>query len=144
MKKVVYFTALTIASFALFSCDNSKSITAEDLMHHRFLLIKANEQSVDPEKQAFIEFGEHLTFNGKMCNNFSGQATLNKNVIKSDGVISTQMLCADDEQLNKLDVSIAELFKDGASVTLTKESYRTFLQLKNNDNALEFELEDLM
>lgn len=145
MKKFYGLFVLLATTVLLNGCDkqDKQSILTVELQHHRFTLIKANGEEVAPEKQAFIEFSEKLTYNGKMCNEFLGQASLNRDVIKSADFSSTQKLC-DDQQLNNLDTIIYQMFKNGATVEIKQGYDNTLLQLKDKTNDLYFELKDLM
>lgn len=55
-----------------------------------------------------------LRIAGQMCNNFSGAATLNGQVITAPMLAMTRRLCA-DEQLNALDHDIGTLLEKGAT-----------------------------
>lgn len=143
MKRFCCFFVLLIGVVVMSACDKSSTVVTQDLLHHRFVLIKLNTQDVPVDKQAFIEFGEHLTVNGKMCNRFFGQSTLEDGVIKSPGLAMTRMLCP-DEQLNQLDFILSELFSHGAQLKMDKQGDKTFLQLSDKTNQLVFELKDLM
>lgn len=145
MKKSYCLLMLLTGTMLLQGCDrqDKQSILTDELQHHRFKLIKVNDENVTANKQTFIEFSEKLTFNGKMCNDFFGQATLDNNIIKSTNFSSTQKLC-DDKQLNRLDNIINQLFTNGAKVTIKRDYDKTFLQLKNDTNDLYFEVKDLM
>lgn len=143
MKRFCCFFVLLIGVVTMSACDKSRTVVTEDLLHHRFVLIKFNTQDISMDKHAFIEFGEHLTINGKMCNRFFGQSSLEDGVIKSPGLAMTRMLCP-DEQLNQLDFILGELFSHGAQVKIDQQGDKTFLQLSDKTNHLVFELKDLM
>ncbi|MCX8729116.1 META domain-containing protein [Gilliamella sp. B2969] len=139
MKKTIGYISLLTAFFTLFGCGESGKIKDTDLMHHHFVLIKANGQDVALDKQADLEFGEKMTITGKMCNQFSGQVTLKNDEIKGVGVAMTKMLCNDD-QLDKLDIVIDQLISNGAKVELTNNQ----LILKNKDNELIYQVKEWM
>ncbi|OCG17132.1 hypothetical protein A9G09_02060 [Gilliamella sp. wkB292] len=139
MKKTIGYLSLLTALFTLSGCGESGKIKDTDLMHHHFVLIKANGQDVALDKQADLEFGEKMTITGKMCNQFSGQVTLKNDEIKGVGVAMTKMLCNDD-QLDKLDIVIDQLITNGAKVELTNNQ----LILKNKDNELIYQVKELM
>lgn len=139
MKKTIGYLSLLTALFTLSGCGESGKIKDTDLMHHHFVLIKANGQDVALDKQADLEFGEKMTITGKMCNQFSGQVTLKNDEIKGVGVAMTKMLCNDD-QLDKLDIVIDQLITNGAKVELTNNQ----LILKNKENELIYQVKELM
>ena len=139
MKNTLAVLTLSLSAIALTACDSQQTVVAEDLMHHRFELVKANDQTISNDGNIYIEFGENLTLNGKMCNRFFGQSTLQDGVLKSSGLAMTKMLCG-SEQLNQLDNNINQLLKNGANITLTDKQ----LTLKKDDIQLEFTLKDLL
>lgn len=139
MKKTIGYITLLTTFFTLSGCGESGKIKDTDLMHHHFVLIKANGQDVALDKQADLEFGEKMTITGKMCNQFSGQVTLKNDEIKGVGVAMTKMLCNDD-QLDKLDIVIDQLISNGAKVELTNNQ----LILKNKDNELIYQVKEWM
>ena len=139
MKKTSLLTALFTASLVLSGCDGSKTLQEADLMHHRFVLTKANGQDISLDDQAEIIFGENMTITGKMCNHFSGKVTLDNGSIKGSGIVMTKILCNDD-QLNQLDYVIEKLITDGSKIELKNNQ----LTLKNDTNRLVYQLKDLM
>ncbi|QIQ22094.1 META domain-containing protein [Zophobihabitans entericus] len=141
MKKLIVLIAGAAMLAGLAGCDSTseKTATTEDLLHHRFVLIQENGKEVPADKQAYIEFGEGLMINGKMCNRFFGKTTLTDGVLTSPGIASTKMLCA-DEQLNALDSTIGQIFKDGAKATLSDKN----LTLTSGTTTLVYKLSDLV
>ncbi|QYN44373.1 MULTISPECIES: META domain-containing protein [unclassified Gilliamella] len=139
MKKTLLLTTLFAGALVVTGCGESNKVKAEDLMHHRFLLVKANGQDVSEDKAAELEFGENMNVTGKMCNRFVAKVNLENETIKGAGVGMTRMLC-NDEQLDKLDGIISQLITEGAKVTLDKDQ----LTLKNESNELIYQLKDLM
>ncbi|MWN89904.1 META domain-containing protein [Gilliamella sp. Pra-s65] len=139
MKKTLLLISLFTLSLVMSGCNKSNKIQDTDLMHHRFVLIKSNGQPVSLDEQAELIFGEKMTITGKMCNQFSGQVTLNKDSINGSGLAMTKMLCS-DEQLNRLDYIITQLITNGAKINLNNNQ----LTLKNNENELIYQLNDLM
>ncbi|MWN31085.1 MULTISPECIES: META domain-containing protein [unclassified Gilliamella] len=139
MKKTLLLISLFTLSLVMSGCNKSNKIQDTDLMHHRFVLIKSNGQPVSLDEQAELIFGEKMTITGKMCNQFSGQVTLNKDSINGSGLAMTKMLCS-DEQLNQLDYIITQLITNGAKINLNNNQ----LTLKNNENELIYQLNDLM
>lgn len=141
MKKIFIFLSLLMT---LSACDNqNKPLAAEDLMHHRFVLAKINNNEIPIDYATFIEFGEDFTINGKMCNEFSGKLLLNNNEISTPNLSTTSLTC-DNDQLNQLDAIIQKLLTNGATLTLNQQSDKTRLKLINNTDTLIFELRDLM
>lgn len=139
MKKTLLLISLFTLSLVMSGCNKSNKIQDTDLMHHRFVLIKSNDQEISSDEQAELIFGEKMTITGKMCNQFSGQVTLNNDNIKGSGLAMTKMLCS-DEQLNQLDYILTQLITNGAEINLTNNQ----LTLKNNENELIYQLSDLM
>ena len=139
MKKTIFILPLIATAFAISGCNKSNNIKDTDLMHHHFVLVKANGQEIASDKYAELEFGENMTITGKMCNLFSGKVALNDNVIKGAGLAMTKMICPDGE-LGKLDAIIEDLIVKGAKIELTKDQ----LILKNEDNELTYKLKELM
>ena len=139
MKKTIFILPLITATFAISGCNKSNNVKDTDLMHHHFVLVKANGQEIASDKYAELEFGENMTITGKMCNLFSGKVTLNNNIIKGDGLAMTKMVCPEGE-LGKLDAIIEDLIVKGAKIELTKDQ----LILKNEDNELTYKLRELM
>ncbi|MFQ1008837.1 META domain-containing protein [Gilliamella apicola] len=139
MKKTIFILPLIATAFAISGCNKSNNIKDTDLMHHHFVLVKANGQEIVSDKYTELEFGENMTITGKMCNLFSGKVALNDNVIKGAGLAMTKMVCPDKE-LNELDTVIEDLIVKGAKIELTKDQ----LILKNEDNELTYKLKELM
>lgn len=141
MKKTISLIILFAVTFFITGCNDSTStkIMEKDLMHHRFVLIKANGEDISPDKQIELQFGENMNISGKICNDFTASVELNNNIIKSSEMTMTKTLCNDD-QLDKLDSIIEQLITKGAEVSLDKD----LLTLKNKDNELIYKLKDLM
>ena len=139
MKKTLLLAVLLTGTLIMTGCDQSNKVKAEDLLHHRFVLIKANGQDISPDKHAELEFGENLNISGQMCNYFTTKVTLINDTIVSSTLNITHMVC-EDNQLDKLDTIITQLIQNGASVILNNEQ----LTLKNKNNELIYQLKDLM
>ena len=139
MKKTIFILPLIATALTISGCNKSNNVKDTDLMHHHFVLVKANGQEIASDKYAELEFGENMTITGKMCNLFSGKVTLNNNIIKGDGLAMTKMVCPEGE-LGKLDAIIEDLIVKGAKIELTKDQ----LILKNEDNELTYKLRELM
>ena len=139
MKKTIFILPLIATALTISGCNKSNNVKDTDLMHHHFVLVKANGQEIASDKYAELEFGENMTITGKMCNLFSGKVALNDNVIKGAGLAMTKMVCPDRE-LGELDAVIEDLIVKGAKIELTKDQ----LILKNEDNELTYKLKELM
>ena len=105
MKKTLLLAVLLTGTLIMTGCDQSNKVKAEDLLHHRFVLIKANGQDISPDKHAELEFGENLNISGQMCNYFTTKVTLINDTIVSPTLNITHMVC-EDNQLDKLDTII--------------------------------------
>lgn len=136
MKKTLL---LITCALIMSGCSESTKVKAEDLQHHRFILVKANGESISPENPAEIVFGENMHIMGNMCNRFVANATFENQILKAPGLAMTKMLCP-DTKLNELDATIEALFTEGANVELNKDT----LTLKNKNNELVYQLKDLM
>lgn len=143
MKKLTALIAgATLGAILLSGCHTEEKVKPDDLLYHRFALVQANGNKVNVEQDQeipYIEFNENFNISGKMCNNFSGQAIYKDNKITSDNLVSTKMLCPNDE-LNKLDYMIDEVLKRGANVTLKNNQ----LTLKSGNDTLIFNLRDVV
>lgn len=139
MKKTIFILPLIATALTISGCNKSNNVKDTDLMHHHFVLVKANGQEIASDKYAELEFGENMTITGKMCNLFSGKVALNDNVIKGASLAMTKMACPDRE-LGELDAVIEDLIVKGAKIELTKDQ----LILKNEDNELTYKLKELM
>ncbi|WP_392559846.1 META domain-containing protein [Orbus mooreae] len=141
MRNIFVFLLL---SMTLSACgQNDKSIVAEELMHHRFTIIKWNNEEIKLDPSEFIEFGENLTINGKMCNDFSGQLILQNNQIKAPDLVMDSVIC-NNSQLNQLDGAIKKLLQHGAKIERITQTNNQFLQLSDEDTTLVLEKKDLM
>jgi Heat shock protein len=139
MKKNGLAVALVVGITVLSGCNKSNIISETDLLHHRFVLIKANNDNISSENQLELVFGENMNITGKMCNHFSSQVSLKDGIIKGSAIAMTKMLC-NDEQLDKLDLTIKQLISKGAHISLNKDQ----LILKNDNDKLIYQLKDLM
>lgn len=137
MKKLIAFILI---AFILSGCNTEQSVKPEDLLHRHFVLVKANGDIIKEDNTMnipYLEFGENFKISGRMCNQFFGQATYQDDVISSPGLVSTKMLCPNN-QLNLLDNIIAQLFQDGAKVSMKENK----LILASGENKLIYELKD--
>lgn len=139
MKKVVALVALSLLMAGCVS-NGKVSVSREQLQHHRFVLESVDGAPVAATAQpAELSFGEKMTLSGKMCNQFSGQATLSDGELKVKEMAMTRMMCA-DQTLNKLDNTISTMLKEGAQVDLTANQ----LTLATADHTLSYKLADLV
>ena len=113
---------MLFASLALAGCAQTaqqKNLTAQDLENHRFVLQSVNGATFiasENGKVPGIDFGKNLEVSGSMCNRFMGQATLQDNRLKAEGLAMTRMIC-NDQQLDSLDNQLNEMLQQGAQVT---------------------------
>ncbi|CAE6902911.1 heat shock protein [Vibrio sp. B1REV9] len=120
--------------------DDVKDITAKDLQHHNWELIKIDGKSIaieDAEYGPRLELGENLTANGNAgCNEFFGQAELKGNQLRIEKMGMTMKMCMDDQM--KVEKVMADTLTQWSDITLTNEG----LVLKNADHTLTFVLRD--
>jgi len=86
-----------------------------------FVLQSVNGQAVAWERQPEIEFGEGLQLSGQVCNRFFGPAAYKNGVLTAPQMAMTMMLCIDD-RLNQLERDFAGLLRDGARLSLEKDT----------------------
>lgn len=146
MQSIYTLILLFFYSIFLSSCDNNHLVTETDLQHHRFLPISLNEQNLiysnnQKTHPIFIEFGEHSTINGQICNYFTGTIVLTKNKLNTTYLSSTDQHC-NDPQLTILDSIVTQLFQTGAIIHLNKDTFE--LTIKNSQYQLVLQLDDLM
>lgn len=134
MKKIVTLVALSILMTGCVS-SGKMSVKREQLEHHRFVLESVNGKSVaGPE----LSFSEDMTVSGKMCNQFTGEGKLSDGELKVKNLAMTRMVCT-DPQLNALDATISEVFRQGAQVDLTENQ----LTLATAETTLMYRIADL-
>lgn len=137
MKK---FIALTALSLVLAGCarDGKVSVTADELMHHRFVLESVNGKPVTPgENPPELNFGEKMHLSGIMCNRFSGEGKVSDGALTAKNLVMTRMMCA-DPQRNMLDHTFSEMMNKGAQADLTE----TQLTLTTAEQTLIFKQAD--
>lgn len=139
MKKGIALVALSLLMAGCVS-NGKVSVSREQLQHHRFVLESVDGQPVAATPQpAELSFGEKMTISGKMCNRFTGQATLSDGELKAKGLAMTRMLCT-DSQLNALDTLFSTLLEQGAQVDLTANQ----LTLATAEHTLSYKLADVV
>lgn len=146
MQSIYTLFLLFFYSIFLSSCDNNHLVIEADLQHHRFLPISLNEKNLiysnnQKTHPIFIEFGEHSTINGQICNYFTGTIILAKNKLNTTYLSSTVQQC-NDPQLIILDSIVTQLLQTGAIINFNKDTSK--LTLKNSQYQLVLQLNDLM
>lgn len=136
-----YFIALTAATLLLAGCarDGKVSVTADELMHHRFVLQTVNGTAINPgSNPPEISFGEKMHLSGVMCNRFTGQGKVSDGALSAKNLAMTRMMCA-DPQRNQLDQTFSAMMNEGAQADLTGNQ----LTLATAEQTLIFKLADL-
>ena len=138
MKKtaLVMLTTLALASCAQTS--GQKMLSAQDLENHRFELQSVNGTpfvAKEAGKRPELSFGEKMQISGAMCNRFFGQATLQGDQLKAEGLAMTRMMC-NEPQLNALDNQFGQMLSSGAQVSLNGQQ----LTLKSDQHTLIYRL----
>ncbi|MBR9874956.1 MAG: META domain-containing protein [Vibrionaceae bacterium] len=122
--------------------DNVKEITAQDLQHHNWELVKIDGKNIElteRQKAPRLEIGENLTANGNAgCNNFFGQAELKDNQLRIEKMGMTMKMCIGD--IMNVEQAMSSTLSDWSDITLTKGG----LVLKNSEHELTFTLRDWM
>lgn len=140
MKKLA---SLMLATMVLAGCAQSgdkTTVTAQDLQHHRYVLQTVDGKPLTGIKRLpELSFGENMHISGAMCNRFMGQATLEGNTLKANGLGMTMMMCA-EPQLNQLDRMINDMLTSGAQTSLEEQK----LTLKTSQHTLVYKLADLV
>lgn len=133
---LLILTTLTLAGCAQPSAQ--KTLSAQDLENHRFVLQSVNGTpfvATETGKLPELGFGDKMQISGSMCNRFFGQATLNGDQLKAEGLAMTRMMCA-EPQLNELDNQLGQMLHTGAQVSLNGQQ----LTLKNEQHTLVYTL----
>lgn len=131
------------ATALLSACTNHNNANYSDLVGHRFVLVAVNDMPLLSVAPPVIEFSSEvqstrLKVLGKMCNDFSGPANYNQNILQADGLVMTRAIC-DDLILNKLDVQITQMFIQGINVKIVADK----LVLKSGNTTLTYKQEDI-
>jgi len=136
MKKMALMALTTLALASCAQTSGQKTLSAQDLENHRFVLQSVNgapfvakESGRVPE----LSFGEKMQISGAMCNRFFGEATLTGDQLKSEGLAMTRMMCS-EPQLNELDNQIGQMLTKGAQVSFNGQQ----LTLKSDQHTLTY------
>lgn len=138
MKKTALLILTTLALAGCAQTSEQKTVTAKDLENHRFVLQSVNGSAFVAQDSARIpelSFGDKLQISGAMCNRFFGQATLNGDQLKAEGLAMTRMMCS-EPQLNELDNQFGQMLSNGAQVSFNGQQ----LTLKNDQHTLTYSL----
>ena len=95
--------------------------TAPTLPGGLFVLQSVNGEVARWERRSEIEFSADMQVSGQMCNRFLGSATYENGVLTAPQMAMTMMLCIDD-RLNQLERDFAGLLRDGARLSLEKDT----------------------
>lgn len=135
---------LLIIASIISACSSNTTVTEEDLIHHRFVVTKINHNDISFEKTAYIEFGENLTINGKMCNDFMAKATFDNYRLNTTNFNISKQITCNNQQLNQLDLLITQLLTNRPTIKLIEQENKLLLSLTDNVDILTFELKDWM
>lgn len=134
------------ASVLLAACNQNDSnpasaaVSAQDLQHHNWNLVKVDGQAIqleDNQELPRLEISEKMMANGNAgCNNFFGQAELEKGKFRIDNMGMTMKMCL-DAQMN-VEQAMSQTLADWSDITVTEQG----LELKGNNHTLTFELKD--
>ena len=138
MKRTALLIMTTMALAGCAQPSEQKSLSAQDLENHRFVLQSVNGTPFVAKEGANVpelSFGDKLQLSGAMCNRFFGQATLSGDQLKAEGMAMTRMMCA-EPQLNDLDNQFGQMLTSGAQISLNGQQ----LTLKNDQHTLTYTL----
>ena len=138
MKRTALLILTTLALAGCAQTSEQKSLSAQDLENHRFVLQSVNGTPFVAKENANLpelSFGDKLQISGAMCNRFFGQATLSGDQLKAEGLGMTRMMCG-EPQLNELDNQLGQMLSNGAQVSLNGQQ----LTLKNGQHTLTYTL----
>ncbi len=107
-----------------------KPIAPADITGKKFILYSVDGKPFTAEAQPFIEFGNDMMVSGVLCNRFRGPATLENGILRSDGVVSTRMMCA-DENLSKFETMFLKQMENG--LVLRMEEHELYMQNAETD-----------
>jgi heat shock protein HslJ len=144
MKKLLVAVSLPILMAACSSNGDmmtDATVSADMLQHHNWQLTEVDGNAVaTPEKMEAprLEIGEKMTANGNAgCNNFFGQAELNKEgQFRIEKMGMTMKMCMGDAMTTEQ--AMSSTVSSWSDITLTKEN----LILKGQDHELTFTLRD--
>ncbi|MDA0127759.1 META domain-containing protein [Vibrio sp. MarTm2] len=138
------FLAAVSLPFLMTACasnsDDIKQISANDLLHHNWVLVSVDGNEVKTEgrqQSPNLEIGEKMMANGNAgCNNFFGQAELKDNQFRVEKMGMTMKMCVGD--IMDIEQAFSQTLSDWSTISLTKEN----LTLKNDVHTLTFKLSD--
>ncbi|RXJ74954.1 heat-shock protein HslJ [Veronia nyctiphanis] len=115
-------------------------VTKTNLQHHHWILTKVNGEPVKVVEGFLpptLEIGEEFTANGHSgCNRYFGQAELEGDQFRVQGMGSTMMACPEPSM--ELEQLVTDVLSGWSKVTLTENA----IMLNGNANNLEFKLQD--
>lgn len=116
----------------------SGEVSATDLLNRHFVLQTVNGKSAPGgERIPRLAFGEDFRITGFVCNRFTGQATLENDVLRVENMASTKMLCGDDA-LNQLETEFGKMMTKGARAGFDGKT----LTLRGDGNVLTYALQN--
>lgn len=122
--------------------------SVDDLLHRRFLAVKLNGNpvKVNNDHPPILEFnGEKdvvFKISGRMCNQFTGNATLKDGVL-SARLAATMKMCI-DPVLMELEQTFHRLLADGAKIVLADNNLLLFGELNGEMKTVQFIQRDLV
>lgn len=101
------------------ACAAATFPSAGDLLHRRFVLESLDGKPFTSSMGApDIEFNEGFRLSGRICNRYSGQASLENGLLLAPHMAMTKMLCP-DEALNDFETLFGSMLGTGAQVTFS-------------------------
>jgi len=132
-----------MAGWLAMSCAPAqKTVTAEDLQHHRWVLDSINGEALPtidgPGKIPELDFGEQMTVSGNAgCNQMNGKAVLRDGFFLIEAMASTRMMCAppwgDIERTMQILLGSESTISIGSDKALTLVSPSTTLVFQLKD-----------
>ena len=132
-----------MAGWLAMSCAPAqKTVTAEDLQHHRWVLDSINGEALPtidgPGKVPELDFGEQMTVSGNAgCNQMNGKAVLRDGFFLIEAMASTRMMCPppwdDIERTMQVLLGSESTISIGSDKTLTLVSASTTLVFQLQD-----------
>lgn len=114
------------------------ALTEKDLLHRRFTLKTMNGKDYSQkERVPDLEFLEGFRVSGGWCNRFSGLGKLADGVLSADKMVSTKMMCV-DEDMNRMDFLFPQMLQKGARIRLENN----VLTISGDDLELVYEASD--
>lgn len=112
----------------------SAALTEAELMGQHYVLESVNGESFNSTfRTPELQFDGKMRISGRVCNSFSGPASLKDGVITAPQLASTLMLCP-DAKLNKLEQDFYGLLRQGAGASLENGK----LTLRGEGTVLQF------